>query len=138
MFAMVLADVEAGAPAIVGAVPVIRWQGNEEATPPAVTAYWLRVTESLVIEQQSSLSGGTGAKRYTSQGIVFTQVFCPASDPAGYTKGRFLARLCRNTFRKREPGELVWFRNAKIVPVGLSNAWYQFNVSATYQFDEII
>lgn len=137
MFAMVLADWQAGAPGIVGTIPEVRWQGDESPQAPAVGTYWLRVTEQLVIEQQTSLSGSTGQKLYTSQGLIYAQVFCPSSDPPSYTNGRFLARLCRNTFRKREPGDLVWFRNAKIVPVGLSGAWYQFNVSATYQFDEI-
>jgi hypothetical protein len=140
MFAMVLADWSANAPGIVGTtgVPEVRWQGVENPNSPAVGTYWLRVTEQIVIESQTSLAGGDGRKRYTSQGVIFSQVFVPVSDPAAYTRGRVLSEMCRNTFRKREPNDLVWFRNAKITPVGLTTGWYQFNISATFQFDEIV
>lgn len=140
MYAMVQADWIANAPGIVGiqTVPEIRWQGAEKPQAPPAGAYWLRVTEQMVTESQTALAGGYGAKLYTSQGLIFAQVFAPANDPPAYTRGRALAAMCRNTLRKREPRDLVWFRNAKIAPIGLSGAWYQFNVSATFQFDELI
>jgi hypothetical protein len=137
MFTLLATAWQTGATAIVGSVPAIRWQGNETATPPPANTYWARVSEQQVISDQYSLSGGNGQRLYNSQGLLYMQIFCPTTDPPSYTNGRLLANLVQNALRQRVADDSVWFTKQKIVPVGVSNSWYQFNVSAAYQFFEL-
>jgi hypothetical protein len=139
MYGMLYGDWQSQAARIIGqeTAPEMRYQGIEYAKPPAVTAFWSRLSEQLVIESQASLAGSNGSKIYTSQGLIYAQIFCPQAVPGATDTGRLLAYMMRNTLRKRVTDETVWFRDATIVPVGLDSGWFQFNVKAKYQFDEL-
>lgn len=122
--------------AVVGYVPEVRWPGVEEPEKPELSKFWARVSQQTVIEGQSSLRNGDGGQRYTTDGLVFVQIFCPKSDSLGMTNGRKLAIIARNAFRGNATSGQVWFRNARINELPPEENWYRFNVVAEYEYDE--
>lgn len=126
----------AGAPAIVGYLPEIRWQGVEKEGSPETKKYWCRVSSQSVLERQITFRNGTD-KRYQTDGLLFVQVFAPMSDAKAMENLRALAVVARNAFRGKTTSSMIWFRNVRINELGPDNKAYRCNVVAEYQYDEI-
>lgn len=137
IFSLANAAFVANAAAIVGYLPDIRWPGVAEAGTPDASKFWARVSQQTVLEEQTTLSGEDGKKRYTASGLVFVQLFCPFSDVAAMEKGRALAVMARNAFRGKTTSGKVWFRNARINELAPADGAYRFNVVTEYEYDEI-
>lgn len=127
---------DANSAAIVGYVPEIRWQGVEEPNSPDYSKFWCRVSQQTVIEQQSGFRNGE-CKPYTTEGLVFIQIFCPKSDSESMTKGRKLAIVGRDAFRGNSTSGKVWFKNARVNELPAEIQWIRLNVVAEYEYDEI-
>lgn len=136
MFAQFRIPWEANSAAVAGYVPEVRWPGVEEIDPPDASKYWARVSQQTVDEQQTTLRNGEFAKRYTADGLVFVQIFCPKSDAESMTTGRRLATIARNAFRGQSTSGNVWFRNARIKELEPEAKFYRFNVVTEYEYDE--
>lgn len=126
----------AGAPAIVGYTPEIRWPGVEEPTKPETKKFWARVSSQNVTERQITFRNGT-SKRYQTDGLIFVQIFAPMSNAQAMEKLRLLAVVARNAFRGKVTGSDVWFRNCRINELSPDGTSYRCNIVAEYQFDEI-
>lgn len=101
---------------------------------PTSETPWARATIKHATGGQSSLSGSSGTKRFTETGTVFVQVFTPVGD--GSTACYQLATLVRDGYRDaRDPQ--VWFKNVLLNEVGISGAFRQINVQATFSYDEV-
>lgn len=137
MFALFDAAFTANAPAVVGYMPDIRWQGINEGTTPDASKYWCRVSQQTVEEEQSTLADKDGKKRYTATGLIFVQLFGPIADVEAFEKGRLLAVIARNVFRGKSTSGKVWFRNARIRELPNEESAVRFNVVAEYEYDEI-
>lgn len=137
MFSIIRLAFNSNAGAIVGYIPDIRWPGIKEEGTPDASKFWARVSQQTVIEEQTTLRGNAGEKRYTASGLIFVQLFCPFSDVAGYPKGRKLAKMARNAFREAPSSGKVWFRNARINELASEDGAYRFNVVTEYEYDEI-
>ncbi len=137
MFSLFLAAFTAGAPAIAGYMPEIRWQNVDEGTTPDASKYWCRVSQQTVIEEQTALAGSDGKTRYTASGLIFVQLFCPIADISASSKGRKLAVIARNAFRGKTTSGKVWFRNVRINELPKETSAIRFNVVAEYEYDEI-
>jgi len=137
MFALFNAAFSASAPAIVGYMPDVRWQGIDEGTTPDASKFWCRVSQQTVIEEQSTIADENGKRRYTADGLLFVQLFCPISDVEAMEKGRKLAVIARNAFRGKATSGKVWFRNVRINELPKEESAYRFNVVAEYEYDEI-
>lgn len=130
----------ADAATIVGIIPEVRWQGVEGKDPPDANNYWCRVSTQTVLERQATLKSGIDSsenRRYTTQGMLFVQLFCPMSDAQAMDKGRQLAMLARNAFRGKETDNGVWFRNARINELPPDENAYRFNIVVEFEFDDI-
>ena len=140
MFALFNAAWTAGAAAIVGTVPEIRWQGVEGPNKPPANGYWCMVGVQTVAEPQSTFKTGVEPlenRRYTAIGFLVVQLFCPMSDAQSAYKGRLLAELARNAFRGQETSNGVWFRNGRIEPLPPEENAHRFNIIVEYQYDDI-
>lgn len=140
IFALFNAAWSAGAPAIVGTVPQIRWQGTEGTSKPPVDGFWCMVSAQTVFEEQSTLKTGLAPsenRRYTATGLLVVQLFCPMSDAEAMDKGRRLAVVARNAFRGKETNNGVWFRNARINEIPPEENAYRFNIVVEYEYDDI-
>ena len=130
----------AGAAAIVGYVPEIRWQGVTKETKIDESKFWARVSMQSVGGEQASLSncaGVIGQKHYTDFGLIFVQLFAPmAAQQATLKLGR-LAMLARNVYRGVSTDNKVWFRNARINNLDDELQFHRLNVVAEYEYDEL-
>lgn len=132
--------ITAGAAALVGYTPDMRFQGFEKNGKPDGSKFWLRFSQQTVNERQATLStcaGLPGQKRYTTTGIVFVQFFCPRSLQTGMELGRKLAILARDAYRGHALDDSIWFRNARINELAPESDSYRLNVVADYEYDEL-
>jgi len=126
---------EANSAAVVGYTPEVRWYGVEKPKTPPMDKFWARVSQQTVTDEQSTLRNGE-CTRYTTDGLVFVQLFCPKSDSEGMEKGRKLAMLARDAYRGNATSGKVWFRNARIKELSSKKDMYRLNVVAEYEYDE--
>lgn len=125
---------------IVGYVPELRWQNVQEPAQINSSKFWARVSIQTVIEEQSTLSNCEGLpwqKRYTTNGLVFVQIFCPKSNARANELGKLLSVVARNSFRGKMTDNKVWFRKARINELPQEDLFYRFNVIAEFQYDEL-
>jgi hypothetical protein len=123
--------------AIIGEALIVNYQGvtTEEKMP--VDKFWSRVSIQTVIEEQTALAGNDLKRRYTSNGVVFVQLFIPVIRLPDYEKGTKLAQLIKTAFRGKQTENCIWFRNTRIQELPKENAWFRINVVSDYQYDEI-
>lgn len=130
----------AGATAIAGYIPEVRWPGVLERAKPPVDKFWVRISQRGVFEEQATLSdcvGIPGQRHYESSGFIYVQLFCPKSQDTAMQVGRKLAELARSAYRgKTTPGG-VWFRDVTILSLDPEESWYRFNVRTEYEFGEL-
>jgi hypothetical protein len=77
------------------------------------------------------------AAKVSSAGLIFVQCFGPLRDPQVGDKLFKLAMVARNAFRGVVTSANVWFRNARIQPVGSDNTFQIMNAVAEFQFDDV-
>jgi hypothetical protein len=131
---------DAGTSAIAGYVPDVEWYGAEGAAPVNREKIWARFSSQNVFEQQATLStaaGTPGAKRYSSSGLVFIQLFIPKTIDNGVILGRQLAQVAKNAFRGKTTSGKVEFHNVTIKDLTPEELFYRINVVADYDFDEL-
>lgn len=130
MFAQFLAVWNAGAAAIAGYVPEVRYQGISKQAIPDTSKYWCRLSEQTVLENRAAI----GNQFFESSGLVYVQIFAPQSDPRGFQNARALANLARDAFRAQNP--LVRFMNARAIKVPDEDGFYRFNTVTEYDYME--
>jgi hypothetical protein len=133
------AEWSAGAAAIAGYVPEVRWQNVEKGPIPDASKFWARVTVNEGGEFQATLAtncGTVGARRFRSYGLVAVQIFCPKSLSTAAETGKKLAQLAKNAFRKAPESNLA-FSNCYTKSLPPEAEYYRFNVIAEYEYDEI-
>jgi hypothetical protein len=140
MFAQFRAAWNAGAGAVAGSIPEIRWPGLEKAGNQATDVYWCRVSQQGVDEYQTGFSNGAlpgSNRRYTAYGLIFIQLFAPIADAEALEKLRLLAQLARDAYRgKQTPGGAV-FNHCRIRELDPEEMWQRINVIVEYEFDMI-
>lgn len=121
----------AGASAIVGYVPAVRYKGKKESAIPDATLYWCRVSEQTVMEARKAI----GNHYFESSGLVFVQIFAPQADPQGEMNCRALANLARDAFRAQNA--LVDFKNSRALPLDPENGFWRYNTVTEYDYTEV-
>lgn len=117
--------------ALSGLVAVINYPNRPE-TKPAASASWARVMLRHVEAGQRTLQAQ--GQLYENEGIVIVQLFEPS--------GRGLAQStlrdpALQAFRAQTTPGLVWFRRVTSAEVGVSDHWFQTNVSAIFSYDTL-
>ena len=88
------------------------------------------------VGKQVTLADDTGKSLFRNYGIVAVQVFAQMRDNTGPMVSRRLAQVVKNAFQgKATPN--VWFREAAYNEIGREGAWYQINVTANFEWDEV-
>ncbi|QBZ71726.1 minor tail protein [Pseudomonas phage KP1] len=126
--------------AVAGYIPEVRWQGLETTELPDGSKFWCRVSKQTLEEEQATLSnceGAPGKKKYTADGLIFVQLFCPKSNSRSFQLGQKLAKIARNAFRGKSTPGGVWFRNVRINELDPENLYHRFNVIAEFEYDEL-
>lgn len=130
-------DWDANTPAANGGqVPTVRWPGVDAGSPPPSDGPWARIVVRHATSRQSTF-GETGNRRFTRPGLVTVQVFTPLTAGGGLSLAEKLAIIARNAFEGRGTASGIWFRNVRIQEIGEDGTWYQMNVLAEFQYDEL-
>jgi len=109
------------------------------APKPDNSKFWIRISQQTVLERQKTLStceGAPGKKRYSSEGLLFIQLFCPLHHPQSMELGRKLATIARSAFRGQSVSG-VTFRRARIQELDPEQELNRFNIVTEYEYDEL-
>lgn len=146
MFATFNTAWNAGAAAIVGYVPDVRYEGvpdeddGDSKRHAPTSKYWARLTVRNALEQQATLGTphGPGTHEYESVGTLSIQLFLPKKEADAMVIGRRLGMLARNAFRGVASGDEVWYNDATLRERAPEDRWYRIDVTATYRFMETV
>lgn len=122
---------------LLGYQPLIVYQGKDSLVKSPVDQFWFRISQQTVLEEQSALAGNDLKRRYTTDGLVFVQIFIPKTAPQNYALGLGFANSIKNAYRGKQTSSCMWFRNVRIQELPPEDAWFRLNVVAEYQYDEI-
>lgn len=129
----------AGAAAIAGYVPEVRWQDDKKSWKPPSDKIWCRHAIDSVTAEQTNVSvcdPQLGTRRFTDYGLVFVQIFVPEGLPNAQSILDRLAMLARDAYRgKVAPGNIV-FRTVRINRIPPEDVWFRRNVVSEYEFDD--
>lgn len=136
-FGMFRAAWNAGAAAIVGSIPEIKYQ--DIATGPAHN-YWARISMVTAQERQTALPGDDIHRVNTVDGQLFIEVFAPKAAAIAQDAGNRLALLARDAFkfRRSNPSGAVVYRNTRVEQMPSRDTWLLFRMVSDYSFDELI
>lgn len=119
-----------------GAVPDVDWPGQDRHAQFDPEKPWARVSLRYGPSRQITF-GPVLSRRFNRVGTVSVQVFEPLSSANDLSLGSQLAIIARDAFEGRSTASGIWFRNARITPIGADGAWYQTNVVVEFQYDEM-
>lgn len=143
MYGLINTKIKDESTAIMGYIPRVYWNGTTPRHKGKRSRMFLRVSNQIVFESQTTLStceGEDGQKRYTTSGLVFIEFYMPRSDNQSNLHGESLAVILRNAFRKAPSGDSgIVYRNARLLN-GIPNEeqFYRLNVVTEFEYDEIM
>lgn len=103
--------------------------------PPATQIPWARLTLIHATGTQSALANHEGVRRFTHTGTMTVQIFTPLG--RGGSVGYPLAQIVVEAFQGSATINAVWFRNVRVNEIGVSRGWYQINVLADFEYDQL-
>lgn len=115
--------------------------GDNNVIPPILSVDWMRL--KMVHEQgrQATLTDKDGVSRYRRTGTFYAQTFSPlGSTLIGPEEGAMLIEDALQRPKKVTGvtrDHCVLLRNVRINEVGSDGHWYQFNVVADFEYDEV-
>jgi hypothetical protein len=113
------------------------WQGVEsQPASPDPTAPWARVKMQHATGGQKSLANANGRSRYVRSGFVVVQLFNVGGKGLVSTD-QMVAMILAAYEGKTTTGGIV-FRNGRFQEVGQDGPWFQTNVFADFEYDEIL
>lgn len=121
-----------------GTAPVVRWDGADENKeyPPA-DDNWVRVAIRHSASRQAAFGTG-GQRRYTREGTVTVQIFTSLSTEQGVGKAEEFAKVARDAYEGSATDSGIWFRRVRSREIGPEpGGWYQINVVADFEYDEV-
>lgn len=131
-----------GTPAIIGGSPatpaLLLYEDTELKGRPdddRQTA-WARVSVRHATGEQHTLADASSKRLFCNYGVVTVQCFAPMRDNTGALVARRLAEVAKAAF-EGVTTENVWFSNVRFQEQGREGTWYQINVSADFQWDEM-
>jgi Bacteriophage related domain of unknown function len=103
-------------------------------SPPTNETVWSRITIRHATGNQASLAGADSTRRWNRTGMVYVQVFAPIGD--GSKAGYNASQLVVNALQASRHSD-IWFKDVRMNEVGVSGAFEQFNVLATFSYDDV-
>lgn len=109
---------------------------DQDGKPPLNTGNvsWARFTILHGGSDQHSF-GGEGERTFTREGRLMVQIFVPAGK-RGLEEATTLAMVAANAYEGKTLGGVRFYRVGSKT-VGQDGPWFQVNVSADFEFDEV-
>lgn len=114
-------------------LPTIFWDNVDPKSKPPQDGPWFRFSVRHIDGSQSSL-GEVGSRRFNRIGLVTVQIFIPAG-ARGLTQADKLGKMAVDAFEGKDVSG-IWFRNVRLIEVGPSGPWFQYNVLANFTYDQ--
>lgn len=109
--------------------------GETDVVPDGVNP-WVRVNLRHVQGKQVTLSGPVGTRRFRRFGILICQLFEPVGE--GLTReDSDYAELIRDAYEGVTTTNGVIFRNVRINEIGSDGSFFQTNIIAEFEYDEV-
>lgn len=108
----------------------IIWE-NTDGEIPKTNDPWAMVR----IQHTDGGVAALGSRLYRYSGTAFFYLFIIAG--RGIAPLIPLVTAVKNEFEGSRPPEGVWFSNVRINEIGVNNRWFQVNVLADFEYDEV-
>lgn len=96
---------------------------------------WARITIRTNLRKQKTL-GGVGFRRYTTQGILFVEVFTPTGD--GNVTSYSIAETIRDEFeRPNVASNSVWTRESRLTENGVEGLWSRTTITTEWEAEQV-
>lgn len=126
---------QAGAAAIVGIVPAVRYPGVIDDSPPEGNVYWARWSNSIAVQDQMTHRSGN-IRRYHTRGNIFIQVFAPIRHAnQSLDKCGKLAMLARDAYRGKRSTGGITYHYCRVQNIDPDGKFYQRNAVIEYRYD---
>ena len=102
---------------------------------PPTSGAWARVTVVHDSGEQATLASHQGLRRYHRTGTIIVQLFTPAG--GGQVLSDALGKVVTDAFEGVTTESGVIFRNVIPKEIGQDGAWFQVNVQAGFEYDEV-
>lgn len=113
----------------------VAWPDKEFVIPKDTTVTWARFVIRHATGGNVSLGSANGTKRYNRAGVLAVQLFTPIG--LGYSTTDLLTSIIMEAYEKGSTPNGVWFRNVRLVEVGVTDGWNQTNVISEFEYDEV-
>jgi hypothetical protein len=107
----------------------------EGPIPPNQLVPWLRLQVRHTTGRATTIGNHEGVKRHTRSGIFTIQVFVPFG--GSLTEAEERAILVAHALEDKTKDRSVMLRNVRINEIGSDGHWYQTNVLADFEYDEV-
>jgi len=112
----------------------VKWD-DVPGQKPTGEVTWARVIVRHASGNQSTLSSGTGIRRFRRTGLFMAQIFTPIGD--GSVAEYSVSQSVVNAYQSAQNDNL-WFRNVQMREVGSADgAFAQTNVLADFIYDDV-
>lgn len=105
------------------------------AGDPPENGAWGRTTVIHTGGQQATLANHQGKRRFRRTGVVTVQLFTPVNDGQVLSDG--LVAVVKDAFEGVTTASGVIFRDVTPVEMGKHGGWFQVNVQAGFEYDEV-
>lgn len=101
---------------------------------PVLKNTWVRMTPKFVAAPQKSI-GNPGANKHERSGLIVFQVFCPEGG-AGLEAGKYAGQIV-NMYLSKTVSGVKYFEPVRRDIGNDGKGWYQINVTANFEFEEL-
>lgn len=98
-------------------------------------APWAVVSLQHTAGFQATLSGGNGARTFTRVGFLTVKIFTPSGK--GLQEAYDLAKVVSDAFEGVSTPKGVWFKDTRLLEVGVEGEFHQLNVVIDFTYDEV-
>lgn len=146
MYTMLMTDIIAQSPSIIGYVPNITFHGSRYSPPPAngiippADKYHGVSFVHVMKEEQKTLCHDVdtlGSRRYNNRGVFEFQIMCPLSDAQNSDKGDRLAYVAQKAFRGKEGTCGIVFYDAMYKSGATGDVFSKYIMTVKYNYDEV-
>ena len=112
----------------------VMWPDVDDDLP--TEGAWARVSINHGTGGQATLSGDTGKRRYRHTGFIVVQLFTTRGD--GLVLNGQLCTIVKQAFEGVTtcPGQVTFYR-VRVREIGPDGQWFQTNVLADFEYDEV-
>lgn len=140
MLTMLMDALTLDAPAVIGYVPEVNFQGTKKGVTPPSEKYHGVAFVHAVKEEQATLCHDVdtlGSRRYNNKGLFEFQIMCPLSDSQNSDRGAKIAYIAQKAFRGKEGSCGIVFYDAMFKAGASTEVFSKHIMTVKYNYDEV-